>query len=422
MIPLAERVRPKKFEDIIGQDEVIGEGSILRAMIENDNLTSMILWGPPGCGKTSLANIIAKTSNREFFNLRATYVGIKEIKELIEKIKSNNLFYQKPPIVFLDEIHRFAKNQQDALLDAVERQVFILIGATTENPSFEIIPPLLSRCHVFVLKQLDFNDLKRIAIKTINSDEIIKEKVKIEEFENLIYYSGGDARRLLNLIEIIFLSAKKFPVIINNQLIESVIKKNFLKYDKKSDYHYDTISAFIKSVRGSDPNAALFYLAKMLQSGEDIEFICRRLLILASEDVGLANPMALVVANSAFEAIQKVGMPEAQIILSQLTIYLACSPKSNSAYLAIKKANEYVHLYGHLLIPLHIRNAPTRLLQELQYHKGYLYPHDYENNFVYQNYLPQEIENLKLYEPQDNSIERKYRKFLNKCWGNKYNY
>ncbi|MCX7955433.1 MAG: replication-associated recombination protein A [Bacteroidales bacterium] len=420
---LAERMRPKTLNEFVGQSKILGENGMLRKMIENKNISSMIFWGPPGCGKTTLALIIANSLNRQLFHLSAINVGVKEIKEIIEKIKKEPMLFPEPPIVFLDEIHRFAKNQQDSLLHAVEKGIFILIGATTENPSFEIINPLLSRCHIFILEPLEYNELKFLLDKAIKEDIILKKKyIEIKEYEALITYSGGDARKMYNILELIVNATSSNKVIIDNSTVENFLNKNILKYDKKGEYHYDIISAFIKSVRGSDPNAALYYLARMLDAGEDIEFIARRLVILAAEDIGLANPNALLIANAAFDAIHKIGMPEAKIILSEATIYLASSPKSNSAYVAIEKAIEAVHTYGDLPVPLHLRNAPTKLLKEIGYHKGYKYPHDYDNNFVVQEYLPQKIKNLVFYEPQNNPRENEIRKYLKNFWKEKYGY
>ncbi len=423
-IPLPERMRPHRLKDYVGQKHLIGQGAILRRMIDTGNISSFILWGPPGVGKTTLAKIIAKQLDRPFYTLSAISSGVKDIREIIDKSKSGNLFATKTPILFIDEIHRFNKGQQDALLGAVEEGVFTLIGATTENPSFEVISPLLSRCQVFILKELEIRDLDLLLNRVLTEDEYLKQiDIKIEEKELLYRYSGGDARKLLNILEIIVNSSlnKDKAVIINNETVKAKIQENMALYDKNGEQHYDIISAFIKSIRGSDPNAAVYWVARMIAGGEDPLFIARRMVILAAEDIGLANPNALLLAQACFEAVHNIGMPEGRIPLSETAIYLASSPKSNSAYMAIDTALELVKSEGDLPVPLHLRNAPTKLMQELGYGKDYKYAHSYRGNFKDQEFLPPELSGRKLYNPGENPKEEEMRKRLSKLW-EKYRY
>ena len=423
-IPLPERMRPHRLEDYVGQKHLIGQGAILRRMIDTGNISSFILWGPPGVGKTTLAKIIAKQLDRPFYTLSAISSGVKDIREIIDKSKSGNLFAIKTPILFIDEIHRFNKGQQDALLGAVEEGVFTLIGATTENPSFEVISPLLSRCQVFVLKELEISDLDLLLNRALTEDEYLKQiDIKVEEKELLYRYSGGDARKLLNILEIIVNSSlnKDKAVIINNETVKAKIQENMALYDKNGEQHYDIISAFIKSVRGSDPNAAVYWMARMIAGGEDPLFIARRMVILAAEDIGLANPNALLLAQACFEAVHNIGMPEGRIPLSETAIYLASSQKSNSAYMAIDTALELVKSEGDLPVPLHLRNAPTKLMKELGYGNDYKYAHSYRGNFTDQEFLPQELSGKRLYDPGENAKEEEMRKRLSKLW-EKYRY
>jgi len=416
-IPLAERIRPATLDELAGQEHLVGKGSILRTSIENGKVPSIIFWGPPGTGKTSIANIIAHTLSVPFFQLSAVSSGVKDVREAIEEAKN------KPgAVLFIDEIHRFNKAQQDALLGAVEKGIITLIGATTENPSFEVISALLSRCQVYVLKPLEENELIRLLHTAIEKDEYLKrKKIELKETAALINISGGDARKLLNLLEIVCDTSEE-KIIITNELVMAVAQKRIALYDKGGEQHYDIISAFIKSIRGSDPNAAVYWLARMTEGGEDVKFIARRMLILASEDIGNANPTALVLANAAFEAVNKIGYPEANLILSQCAIYLASSPKSNSATVAIGTAMNAVKEKGDLPVPLHIRNAPTGLMKELSYGKGYQYSHDYEKNFSDQEYLPKELSGVRFYEPGQNAREEELRKFLKTLWKEKYGY
>jgi len=417
MTPLAERIRPTTLDDLEGQQHLAGKGSILRTSIENGKIHSMILWGPPGTGKTTIANIIAHTLNVPFFTLSAISSGVKDVREVIEQAKT------KPgSILFIDEIHRFNKGQQDALLGAVEKGIITLIGATTENPSFEVISALLSRCQVYVLKPLDEKDLIHLLHTAIEKDDVLKKKkIELKETAALINISGGDARKLLNLLEIVVESAGK-NAIVTDEMVMDIAQKKIALYDKSGEQHYDIISAFIKSLRGSDPNAAVYWLARMIEGGEDVKFIARRMLILASEDIGNANPTALVMANATFEAVNKIGYPESNLILSQCAIYLASSAKSNSATVAIGEAMSAVREHGDLSVPLHIRNAPTRLMKDLGYGKNYEYSHDYEKNFSPQEYLPKEISGKKFYDPGKNAREEELRKFLKNLWKDKYNY
>lgn len=433
MAPLSERMRPTKLEELAGQQHLVGKGSILRTAIENGNIPSMIFWGPPGSGKTTIANIIAHTLNVPFHQLSAISSGVKDVREVIEKAK-----HETKAILFIDEIHRFNKSQQDALLGAVEKGIITLIGATTENPSFEVISALLSRCQVYVLKPLDEKDLIHLLQNAMKKDEVMKKyKIDLKETAALINISGGDARKLLNLFELVVTTSPpalpndqdKFSkgeedktLNITDELVMQVAQKKIALYDKQGEQHYDIISAFIKSMRGSDPNAAVYWLARMIEGGEDVKFIARRMLILASEDIGNANPNALLLANATFDAVNKIGWPESQLILSQCAIYLASSPKSNSATTAISAASSAVKQYGDLSVPLHIRNAPTRLMKDLDYGKGYKYSHSYEGNFEEQEYLPKEIEGTKFFEPGNNAREEELRKFLKSRWKDKYGY
>lgn len=421
-IPLAEKLRPKTLDEVLGQEHLTGEKGTIRKMLENDTLNSLIFWGPPGTGKTTLAEIISEKSGRKFFKLSAVSSGVKDVRDVIEDAKKQNLFSGKSPILFIDEIHRFNKSQQDSLLHAVEKGWIVLIGATTENPSFEVVSALLSRSQVYVLKSLTYEKLEElidIALSKFNQDE--NTSFEILEKEAFIQYSGGDARKLINSVELVLNqfrnSAQKS---IGNQEVLSVLQETMAIYDKNGEQHYDIISAFIKSIRGSDPNGAVYWLARMLVGGEDIKFIARRLVILASEDIGLANPNALTIANNCFQAINLIGNPEARIILSETAIYLAVSPKSNSAYAAINDAMAFVKQTGNLPVPLHLRNAPTKLMKNLDYGKDYKYAHSFEGNFVEQDFLPQEIKDSKFYHPGNNSTEKKIEDELKKKWKGKY--
>jgi putative ATPase len=416
--PLAERLRPSTLQQLVGQQHLTGEGSILQRAIANNTIPSMILWGPPGVGKTTIANIIAHSVKASYFQLSAISSGVKEVREVIDKAKQTS-----KAILFIDEIHRFNKGQQDALLGAVEKGIITLIGATTENPSFEVNSALLSRCQVFVLKALDKEELLQLLHTAITEDEQLKQKqIELKETEAILRLSGGDARKLLNVLEIVIDSINTSPSIITDEIVLNTIQQKMALYDKSGEQHYDIISAFIKSIRGSDPNAAVYWLARMIEGGEDVKFIARRLLILASEDIGNANPNALLLANATFEAVNKIGYPESQLILSQCAIYLASSPKSNSATVAIGEAIAAVKQYGDLPVPLHIRNAPTKLMKDLGYKKGYEYSHNFENNFSSQEYLPDAIKGKQLYEPGKNAREEEIRKFLKQLWKEKYNY
>lgn len=419
--PLAERLRPSSLDDYIGQEHLIGEGAVLRKMIESGKISSFLLWGPPGVGKTTLAKIIANTLNRPFYTLSAVNSGVKDVRDVIEKAQRTQFFNQPNPILFIDEIHRFSKSQQDSLLGAVEQGIVTLIGATTENPSFEVISPLLSRCQVYVLKHLEKNDLMKIVEMALTKDAYLKtRKIHIEENEALLRFSGGDARKLLNVLELVVNADENEETVITNELVIDRLQNNMAIYDKNGEMHYDIISAFIKSMRGSDPDAAVYWLARMIEGGEDVKFIARRMLILAAEDIGLANPNALLLAQSTFDAVHKIGYPEARIILSQCAIYLATSAKSNSAYSAIDDALALVKSTGDLPVPLHIRNAPTKLMKELGYGKDYKYAHSYDKNFVEQDFLPKEIKNRRLYTPQNNPLELKILERLKSLWGKRY--
>lgn len=421
--PLAERIRPKTLEDYISQKHLVGKEGALTAHIEQGLLPSLILWGPPGTGKTTLAQIMAEQSGRPFYTLSAINSGVKEVREVIDKAKqSGGLFTQRNPILFIDEIHRFSKSQQDSLLGAVEKGWVTLIGATTENPSFEVIPALLSRCQIYILNAFDKEDLIALLNRAIETDDLIREKkVQIEETEALLQLSGGDARRLLNIFELI-VSSQQAPVVIDNDLVLQKVQKNVVRYDKTGEQHYDIISAFIKSIRGSDPNGAVYWLARMIEGGEDLKFIARRLLILASEDIGNANPTALILANNTFQAVSTIGYPESRIILSQCAIYLANSTKSNASYKAINEAQSLVKKTGDLPVPLHLRNAPTKLMKDLDYGKDYKYAHDFAGNFADQEFMPDEIKGSRLYEPGRNTREEQFRKFLKDRWKDKYDY
>lgn len=422
-VPLAERMRPKTLTAYVGQEHIIGEGAVLWNAIEQKSIPSIIFWGPPGVGKTTLALLIAHSLDRPFYSLSAIQSGVKEVREVIEKAEQMKAFNQEQPILFIDEIHRFSKSQQDSLLGAVERGTVTLIGATTENPSFEVISALLSRCQVYVLKELGKEELVRIVDQAMREDEYLKqENLRIEEYEALLQLSGGDARKLLNILELVTKAAGHLGQPITNQFVAQHVQQNRLRYDKAGDQHYDIISAFIKSIRGSDPNAAVYWLARMIEGGEDPKFIARRLLILASEDIGNANPNALLLANNCFQAINVIGWPESRIILSQTVTYLASSAKSNAAYEAINKAQAIVKKTGNLSIPIHLRNAPTKLMKELNYGTEYLYAHAHAGNFVDQEFMPDELSGLKLYDPGKNPAEDKLRQTLKEKWKGKYGY
>ena len=423
-IPLAERIRPKKLEDYLSQKHLVGKNGTLKAQLDNNMLSSMIFWGPPGTGKTTLATILAEESDRPFYMLSAIESGVAAIREVIEKAKtSDTLFSTKNPILFIDEIHRFSKSQQDSLLKAVEKGWITLFGATTENPSFEVIPALLSRCQVYILNPFTKKDLEQLLSRALVEDEFLsKKRIKLKETEALMRLSGGDARKLLNILELVVLSESLDIVTLTNDMVLNKVQNNTVLYDKTGEQHYDIISAFIKSIRGSDPNAALYWLARMVEGGEDLKFIARRLIILASEDIGNANPTALVLANSTFQAVTTVGYPEARIILSQCVVYLASSPKSNASYLAIKEAQKIVKQTGDLPVPLAIRNAPTKLMQELGYGKQYQYAHDYEGNFVKQEFLPEQLKGQQIYNPGKNKKENEFRNYLKGLWKDKYDY
>ena len=422
--PLPERMRPKNLSEYVGQRHLVGEGCILRKMIENGNLSSFILWGPPGVGKTTLAGIIAQTLSRDFYTLSAVSAGVKDVRDVIDKARGASVFSNgAAPILFIDEIHRFNKAQQDALLGAVENGTIVLIGATTENPSFEVITPLLSRCQVFVLKSLEVNDLQMLLDRALKNDVLLKEKnIEVKETEALFRYSGGDGRKLLNVLEIVIdsFAGKESHIVIDNETVTGCIQENLAIYDKDGEMHYDIISAFIKSIRGSDPDAALYWMARMIEGGEDPQFIARRLVISASEDIGLANPNALLLANAAFDAVMKIGWPEGRIPLAEAAVYLATSPKSNSAYNGINEALSLVRNTGNLPVPLHLRNAPTKLMAELGYADGYKYSHDYPGHFVRQQFMPDELESHRIWHAQHSPAEEKLYNNMVNCWGERF--
>ena len=418
--PLAERMRPRTLDEYVGQQHLVGAGGVLRKMIDAGRISSFILWGPPGVGKTTLAQIIANKLQTPFYTLSAVTSGVKDVREVIEKAKGNRFFNSASPILFIDEIHRFSKSQQDSLLGAVERGIVTLIGATTENPSFEVIRPLLSRCQLYVLKSLEKDDLLRLVNRAVSTDvELKKKHIELKESGALLRYSGGDARKLLNILDLV-VEAAGDDVVITDELVESRLQTNPLAYDKDGEMHYDIISAFIKSIRGSDPDAALYWLARMIAGGEDPQFIARRLVISAAEDVGLANPNALLLANAAFDAVMKIGWPEGRIPLAEATVYLATSPKSNSAYLGVDAALAKVRETGNLSVPLPLRNAPTKLMAELGYHDGYKYPHDYPGHFTAQQYLPDELKDARFWFGQHSAAEEKLNKQMKDCWGDRF--
>lgn len=420
MKPLAERLRPTTLDDYIGQKHLVGPGAVLRQMIDSGHISSFILWGPPGVGKTTLAKIIAQHLDTPFYTLSAVNSGVKEVREVIDRATNGRFFSEQSPILFIDEIHRFSKSQQDSLLAAVETGAITLIGATTENPSFEVIRPLLSRCQVYVLKSLDKADLEVLLHRALTKDLVLKERhIEVKETEALFRYSGGDARKLLGILDLVTSASDADPLVIDNATITERLQQNPLAYDKEGKMHYDIISAFIKSIRGSDPDAALYWLARMIEGGEDPKFIARRLVISASEDIGLANPNALLLANAAFDAVAKIGWPEGRIPLAEATVYLATSAKSNSAYMGINNALQLVKRTGNLPVPLHLRNAPTKLMAELGYHDGYLYPHDYPGNFTPQQYLPNEVKDEVLWKPCNNQAEDRSRDRMNTLWKGK---
>ncbi len=424
MKPLAERLRPQSLDDYIGQKHLVGEGAVLRKMIDGGRISSFILWGPPGVGKTTLANIIAHKLEVPFYTLSAVTSGVKDVREVIEKARNGRFFTQASPILFIDEIHRFSKSQQDSLLGAVEQGVVTLIGATTENPSFEVIRPLLSRCQLYVLKSLEKDDLLELLQLAIKKDDILnKLNIKLEETDAMLRYSGGDARKLLNILELVVEAegaSDDSEIVITDDKVVNRLQQNPLAYDKDGEMHYDIISAFIKSIRGSDPDAAIYWLARMIEGGEDPAFIARRLVISASEDIGLANPNAMLLANAAFDAVMKIGWPEGRIPLAEATIYLATSPKSNSAYNAINSALQLVKQTGNLPVPLHLRNAPTKLMADLGYSDGYKYSHDYPEHFVQQQFMPDDLQNVRIWHAQENQAEQKHRERMMKCWGSRY--
>ncbi len=425
--PLAERMRPKSLDEFCGQDHLVGENAVLRKVIESGNIPSFVLWGPPGVGKTTLASIIANTMKRPFFHLSAVHSGVKDVRDTIEKAKKQQFFNQPNAILFIDEIHRFNKSQQDSLLSAVEQGIITLIGATTENPSFEVISPLLSRCQVYTLNPLDEKSLRKLLERALRKDPYLAElDIEITEFEALFRVSGGDARKLYNALELVVAGEKdnseSSKIIVTDDKVLTHVQKNLALYDKNGEQHYDIISAFIKSMRGSDPNAAVYWLARMVEGGEDPKFIARRMVILAAEDIGLANPNALLLAQACFDAVNVIGWPESRIILSEAAVYLATSPKSNASYMAIEAAQGNVREKSDLPVPLHIRNAPTKLMKDLGYHEGYKYAHSYEGNFIQDNFMPEELKGTKFYEPGNNPKEDEIRKRLERLWKDFYDY
>ena len=421
MEPLAERMRPHTLDQYVGQKQIVGEGAVLRKMIDSGHITSFILWGPPGVGKTTLAQIIANQLEAPFYTLSAVTSGVKDVREVIQKAKQNQFFDSCSPILFIDEIHRFSKSQQDSLLGAVEKGIVTLIGATTENPSFEVIRPLLSRCQLYVLKSLCKEDLLMVLDRALKEDHYLSElDIQLKETGALLRYSGGDARKLLNILELVVEARKSDKIVISDKYVEECLQQTPLAYDKDGEMHYDIISAFIKSIRGSDPDAALYWMARMIEGGEDPQFIARRVVISAAEDIGLANPNALLLANAAFDAVMKIGWPEGRIPLAEAVVYLATSPKSNSAYLAVNSALQIVRETGNEPVPLHLRNAPTKLMEELGYSDGYKYPHDFPNHFVEQQYLPDSLKGLRLWHPQPNSQEDRSRQQMRKLWNERF--
>ena len=421
MEPLAERMRPHTLDQYVGQKQIVGEGAVLRKMIDSGHITSFILWGPPGVGKTTLAQIIANQLEAPFYTLSAVTSGVKDVREVIQKAKQNQFFDSRSPILFIDEIHRFSKSQQDSLLGAVEKGIVTLIGATTENPSFEVIRPLLSRCQLYVLKSLCKEDLLMVLDRALKEDHYLSElDIQLKETGALLRYSGGDARKLLNILELVVEARKSDKIVISDKYVEECLQQTPLAYDKDGEMHYDIISAFIKSIRGSDPDAALYWMARMIEGGEDPQFIARRVVISAAEDIGLANPNALLLANAAFDAVMKIGWPEGRIPLAEAVVYLATSPKSNSAYLAVNSALQIVRETGNEPVPLHLRNAPTKLMEELGDSDGYKYPHDFPNHFVEQQYLPDSLKGLRLWHPQPNSQEDRSRQQMRKLWNERF--
>ena len=418
MQPLAERLRPNTLDEYIGQKHLVGQGAVLRRMIDSGHISSFILWGPPGVGKTTLAQIIAHKLETPFYTLSAVTSGVKDVRDIIERAKSNHFFSATSPILFIDEIHRFSKSQQDSLLGAVEQGIVTLIGATTENPSFEIIRPLLSRCQLYVLRPLEKDDLLTLLHRAITTDFILKErKIELKETNALLRYSGGDARKLLNILELVIEATEHDPVVIDDSLVIDCLQQNPLAYDKNGEMHYDIISAFIKSIRGSDPDAAIYWLARMVEGGEEPTFIARRLVISAAEDIGLANPNALLLANATFDTVMKIGWPEGRIPLAECTIYLATSPKSNSAYMAINDALALVKQTGNLPVPLHLRNSPTKLMKQLGYSDGYKYAHNYPGHFVRQQFMPDNLKNYHIWHPQENPAEMRHKERMEQLWG-----
>ena len=419
--PLAERMRPRSFDDYVGQQHLVGKDAVLRKMIESGRVSSFILWGPPGVGKTTLAQIISHRLETPFYTLSAVTSGVKDVRDVIERAKNGRFFNSASPILFIDEIHRFSKSQQDSLLGAVERGIVTLIGATTENPSFEVIRPLLSRCQLYVLKPLEKDDLLQLVNRALTTDvELSKLNIELKQTDALLRYSGGDARKLLNILQLVIESSPGDPIVIDDESVVACLQQNPLAYDKEGEMHYDIISAFIKSIRGSDPDGALYWMARMIEGGEDPQFIARRLVISAAEDIGLANPNALLLANAAFDAVMKIGWPEGRIPLAEAVVYLATSAKSNSAYLGINQALELVRQTGNQPVPLHLRNAPTKLMKELGYSDGYKYSHDYPNHFAPQQYMPDALKDTRIWQPQHSPMEeRQYQQMLT-CWGDKY--